>query len=368
MDMMNLTKVSNFKAMRESSYERNGGNYDALPLKKGETYTIANLEGPGVVKHIWVTIDSFTGEKHQEYYLRKILLKVYWDDEEEPSILCPIGDFFGLCHGRSYTYNSAFFTCSMNGFAGDSNTMHGVAMNCWMPMPFKKKARFEIVNEADDMRCFYYYIDWQKHESLSDDTLYLHAQWKRENPVKNIPDDSPEYKKMVEKEQNLTDKYNYLVLYAEGRGNFVGMNMSIDNRTGVWWGEGDDMFFIDREDGNENFGGTWPPDLHGTGSEDYLCQGWGMQHHHCLYYGEPWCETGIDNHRHHNEGKVAVYRYHVLDPIPFQNKIRFSIEHGHANNQEHDIASVAYWYQDEPHRSFSVLPVEERIPQESSLK
>ena len=83
MDMLNLTKASNFKAMRESSYERNGGNYDALPLKKGESYVIADLEGPGIIKHIWVTIDSFTGETHQEYYLRKIVLKVYWDNEDE---------------------------------------------------------------------------------------------------------------------------------------------------------------------------------------------------------------------------------------------------------------------------------------------
>ena len=229
-----------------------------------------------------------------------------------------------------------------------------MALNCWVPMPFRKSARIEITNEQDaPIPSFYFYVDYEKHASLPDDTLYFHAAWRRENPA-TVPDESgnPAYDAM-RRGANLTDKYNYLILDAIGRGTYVGMNMSVDNLGGDWWGEGDDMFFIDR--GNYDGASAWPPDLHGTGSEDYLAHAWGMQHTHNLHCGEPWCEEkqGYD---HHAKGKVCVYRYHVADPVPFTKSLRVSIEHGHANDRQNDIATVAYWYQDEPHKVFAPLP------------
>jgi len=356
-DFMNLTRQQNFKASRESSWDRSGANRDAWPLEPGETKVLADLKGPGIINHIWFTISS-----PDKYYLRKLLLRVYWDGETEPSILTPVGDFFGLGHSQSFTYNSAPFTCSCN--SGD-RLGEGIAMNCWLPMPFQKSARVEIVNEqTEPVRNFYFYIDWQKHNSLPEDTLYLHAQWRRENPFCISEDDGGEVKENMLKGFNLTDKYNYLFLYAEGKGHYIGTNLSIDNYADTWWGEGDDMFFIDRDEGTPEFGGNWPPDLHGTGSEDYLCHAWGMQKHHSLYYGQPWCEEKEGN-VNHKRGKVCVYRYHITDPIPFTKKIRISIEHGHANNLRNDYSSVAYWYQDEPHRKFAaILPVEKRLPNE----
>ena len=349
-DLMNLTRPQNYRSARESSWDKSGGNADAWPIAPGETKILADLKGPGVISHIWFTIAS-----PDVHYLRKLLLRVYWDGEAEPSVLSPVGDFFGLGHSQSFTYNSAPFTCSCN--SGDK-LGEGIAMNCWLPMPFKKSARIEIVNEqSEPVNAFYFYIDWEKHDSLPDDTLYLHAMWRRENPCS-----APGEQGGAEKWQNLTDKYNYLLLYAEGNGHYIGTNISIDNKASAWWGEGDDMFFIDRDEGTPDLGGNWPPDLHGTGSEDYLCQAWGMQKHHALYYGEPWCEEkdGVD---HHHKGKVCVYRYHLESPVPFTKKIRVSIEHGHANDQNNDYASVAYWYQDEPHKTFMpILPADKRLP------
>ena len=353
-DFMNLTRPQNYKSNRDSSWDKSGGNWDSWQISAGETKVLADLKGPGVISHIWFTIAS-----PDAYYLRKLLLKIYWDGESEPSVLSPVGDFFGLGHSQSFTYNSAPFTCSSNG----ERVGEGVAMNCWLPMPFKKSARVEIVNEqAEQVNAFYFYIDWQAYESLPDDTLYLHAMWRRENPCIVPDDDGGELKENMLKGRNLTDKYNYLLLYAEGNGHYIGSNLSIDNTANAWWGEGDDMFFIDRDDGTPEIGGTWPPNLHGTGSEDYLCQAWGMQHHNSLYYGEPWCEEK-EGTQHHNKGKVCVYRYHLEAPVPFTKKLRVSIEHGHANDQRNDYASVAYWYQDEPHRTFiEILPVEKRLP------
>jgi hypothetical protein len=232
-------------------------------------------------------------------------------------------------------------------------------MNCWLPMPFKKRARFEVEAQDCGVMAFYYYIDYQKHESLPDDVLYLHASWRRENPTvipKEVENTITNSYDVWKNNINLTEKENYLILEAEGRGNYIGTNFSVDNLDGIWWGEGDDMIFVDR-DGER----AWPPDMHGTGSEDYLCHAWGMQNVAHMYSGQPWTEKAQGDCN--NGGKICAYRYHILDPIPFDKNIHVSIEHGHANDRADDWSSVAYWYQDEPHKTFvPLLPVELRMP------
>lgn len=345
-----LTRPLDFKRARVSSYDVNGGNADAWPIAPGETKVLADLTGPGVISHIWFTINS-----PDRLYLRKIALRIYWDGEENPSVSSPVGDFFGLGHSVSFNYSCALFSTSSNSGKDGGAVGDGVAMNCWIPMPFRKSARIEVTNEQDTpVHSFYFYIDYEKHTSLPEDTLYFHAMWRRENPA-IVPDGTgdPAYEAML-RGANLTDKYNYLILDAVGRGTYIGMNMSVDNLCGDWWGEGDDMIFIDR---GEDYDGAaeWPPELHGTGSEDYLAHAWGMQHTHNLHCGEPWCEIK-EGHQHHSKGKVCVYRYHIADPVPFEKTIRVSIEHGHANDRANDISTVAYWYQDEPHKVFAPLP------------
>jgi hypothetical protein len=349
-----LAKKKDYAASRVSSWDPTGGNWDAWPIEPGETKVLADIEGPGQITHIWFTIAS-----KDRFYLRKLLLEIYWDGEETPSVQTPVGDFFGLGHSQSFTYESAPFNCSCN---EDGKLGEGVAMNCWLPMPFRKSARIQIVNEQEEkVSAFYFYIDYQKHEKIDEDALYLHAQYRREFPtdgwtgkgsVWHTPDwqdreDGPDG-------HNLSDEGNYLILEAEGTGHYVGVNFSVDHVDWGWWGEGDDMFFVDR-DGER----AWPPDLHGTGSEDYLCHAWGMQPVSHLYSGQPY----HSEEDYHHYGKICAYRYHILDPIPFKKNIRVSIEHGHANDRCDDWNSVAYWYQNEPHKPFpEMVPVKYRIP------
>ena len=331
------------RRMRESSYDRKGGNEDWVVMPAGETTVIADLEGPGLINHIWCTINSPDRQYH-----RKMLLRAYWDGEKDPSIDSPIGDFFGVGHCKVHPFQSlpVSMTASYEDFT---------AMNCFFAMPFRNNARLEIVNETEgDDSLVYYYVDWEKYdEPLSDDILYFHAKWRRENPTDGwmppIPDrpDPEHYKKVLQKMQ-LTDDGNYIILEAEGRGHYVGCNISVHNLQGGWWGEGDDMFVIDGE--------PWPPRLHGTGTEDYFCNAWGMQPYSYLYYGTSLPEDI-------GGGKTTCYRFHIEDPVTFEKSIRVSIEHSHANSASDDYSSVAYWYQTEPHKVWAPMPkVEDRLP------
>lgn len=350
----NLARLKSYKVRRISSYDVTGGNADAWRVEPGETKVLAEIDGPGVISHIWFTVNS-----PDQFALRKLLFRVYWDGEEQPSIDTPLGDFFGLGHARKFSYQCAIFNTSTN---ADGTLGADVAMNCWLPMPFRKHARAEVINEQEQpVNSLYFYIDYQMHSELDDELGYLHAKWCRENPCDGWTGEgsiwhSPAWGEKMSGPygKNLSDKGNYLILEAEGKGHYIGTNFSVDHLYKGWWGEGDDMIFIDR-DGER----AWPPDMHGTGSEDYLGHAWGMQRVAHLYTGEPWAE--LDDH--HSWGKVCVYRYHIVDPIPFSKNIRVSIEHGHANNRSDDWSSVAYWYQIEPHKEFApMLPAKYRLP------
>lgn len=350
-----LTVARDFLPGRVSSWDKRGRNGDAWPIEPGETKVLAEIDGPGVVSHIWFTIAS-----PDNMYLRKLLLRMYWDGEKTPSVETPVGDFFGLGHARTYSYQCAPFntSCNPNGQIGG-----GCAMNSWFQMPFHKHAKIEIVNEqTEPVHAFYFYVDYQTHRSLGDDALHFHANWRRENPCSGWTGEGSfwmsrpwQHREAGPDGVNLSDEKNYLIMEAKGRGHYVGVNFSIDHQAKGWWGEGDDMIFIDR-DGER----TFPPDMHGTGSEDYLAQAWGMQNNAHLYNGQSWSELPEG----YNEwGKVCVYRYHILDPIPFTKDIRVSIEHGHANDRSDDYSSVAYWYQTEPHVPFGpMLPADLRLP------
>ncbi len=344
MNLEHLTRPQDYRAKRISSYDRTGGNADAIPIEKGKTLTLAELKGPGQVTHIWFTINC--GDKN---YLRRLIFRVYWDGAKTPAIESPVGDFFGIGHARAGSYQNAFFSTSA------ASPGHGgnMAMNCWIPMPFTKSATLEIVNECDQqVNGFYYYIDYRELPEASKDPMYFHAQWRRELPTDGWTGKgsvwlSSDWHKRhsTEEDKNLTGKGNYLILDTEGRGHFVGCNVSIKNLSEGWWGEGDDMFFVD--------GQSFPPDLHGTGTEDYFAHAWGMQASNAhLYHGVSLGE-GQDNWR----GYWTIYRLHVVDPVPFTKSLVMSIEHGHANDRSDDWSSVAYWYLDRPeHKQYAPLP------------
>jgi hypothetical protein len=345
--LQELSRLRDGVTKRISSYDTTGGNADAWYIKGGETRQLAHIKGAGCIRHIWVTVAA-----EDEWYLRKTLLRAYWDGEKSPSIDSPLGDFFGVGHGVVSSYSCA----ALNMSANRGQTKHA-AMNCYFPMPFSGDARIEVVNESDKpINAFYFYVDYDLLPAPPDDHGRFHAKWRRENPtdgwVPVRPLQQPDSGD-VNRAPNLTDRENYLFLEARGRGHFVGVNLSVHNLCGGWWGEGDDMFMID--------GAKWPPDLHGTGSEDYFSHAWGMQPHNSYLY------NGVSYHQpgsvfSYNE-RITVYRYHLNDPVIFHKSLRASIEHGHANSHSNDYSSTAYWYQAEPHHEFcQMLPVDQRLP------
>lgn len=351
MDFLNsLPDAKNYESRRESSYDRSGGNEDYLRIKPGARAMLAEIKGPGIIKHIWFTINA--GDPH---YLRSLVLRVWWDGEKQPSIEVPVGDFFGVGHARV----SNFHSLPLNMVTGGENLeQNRAAMNCFFPMPFRKSARIEIENQSDkDVGSFYYYIDYEKHKSLPDDLLYFHAQWRRENPTKGYDTWHMEPHEMFVEAKNKTGAENYVIFEAEGRGHYVGCVVSVHNvmrndNVHSWFGEGDDMIFVDGE--------KWPPKLHGTGTEDYFCAAWGFPSgkYDGLFHG-----ISLAGDTRDWSGKWSVYRFHLESPVTFRKSIRVTIEHGHDNNRFDDWSSVGYWYQTEPHAKFPALPaVEKRLP------
>ena len=328
---------------RASSYDRRGGNRDRLSLSAGETAVLLDAEGPGCITHIWMTPASI-----EEFYLRKLLLRMYWDEEESPSVLVPLGDFFGMGHGQTMTFWSLPLVMAPS--AG-----HG--LNCYFAMPFRKHARIEVTSE-----CFcsetrlYYNIDYETWQQPREELGLFHAQWRRENPCDGIVE-PPEMSTstFLHAGTNSSDAGNYLILEAEGRGHYVGCNLNIHNlRPGKgdganWPGEGDEMMRID--------GKEWPVSIHGTGMEDYFNTAWGPNERFSSPFFGIAKAGGADW-----SGKSSWFRFHLLDPVRFRESLRVSIEHGHANRRSDDYSSTAYWYQEEQHKPFGILPVEERLP------
>jgi Protein of unknown function (DUF2961). len=339
---LSTKKTGNRK--RESSYDRTGGNKDYFSFAPGEKKDICHIKGAGAITHIWMTMA--TDAPQEEAFLpRKIVLRMYWDGETEPSVEAPIGDFFGMGHGLTRNYTSALLMMSPE---------DGKAFNSFFRMPYAIDARIEIESEAELPIKFYFYIDYEQYDSLPENELRFHAQWHRECPTEGIAEDGVDNAYYEFGGKNTTGDGNYVILDAAGQGHYVGCNFNVhnlrDTREWNWYGEGDDMIFIDGE--------SWPPTLHGTGMEDYFNTAWCPQQEVCTPYhgiilggGPNW------------SGKISTYRYHLLDPVMFDSSIKVTIEHGHNNHRSDDVSSTAYWYQSEPHQSFPALPkVEGRMP------
>jgi hypothetical protein len=246
-----------------------------------------------------------------------LVLRFYWDDEEEPSVEAPLGDFFGSGHGIEADCLSIVITSVHN----------GTGRNCWFEMPFKKRARLTITNEADrDIRAFYWNIDWRKYDKIDDDAVYFHACYRQQFPT--------------------VDGCHYTILEAGGEGHYVGVVLNVEKalRPG-WYGEGDEKIYVD----GEKF-----PSIYGTGTEDYLLTAWCPSVHHTAFAGcSIWqgCE--------HPGDKMTGYRFHIADPVPFNENIKVEIEHGRTDQNEgfpDHYSSVAYWYQKEPHVPMGRFP------------
>jgi len=331
-----LLKIVDAKSKRISSYDRSGGNADYIKFKKGETATLAEMKGAGIVKHIWVTISS-----KDELARRNLVLRMYWDGQKHPSVEAPIGDFFGQGWGMKYNFISLPLAAAPK---------EGNALNCYFPMPYGNGAKITVENQGpEDVDAFYYYIDYEEHPSIDDDTPRFCAWYNQELTV---PEGGVENEWGIfgDTPKNPSDKGNYLFCECEGTGHYVGVNYYVQNPGPIWYGEGDDMFLIDGEE--------WPGSLHGTGTEDYFNQSWCPDEHYCHpYFGIAYAPgRNNDDPRFGWIGKTHNYRFHIEDPVRFKKSLRASIEHGHANCLTLGLSSVAYWYQTMPTKPFPALP------------
>jgi len=319
-----LTQPQRYEAQRASSSNPDlTSNGDSVPIPAGQTVTLLDADGPGVISHIWATIAAI-----DPFYGRSVVVRVYYDGMDKPSVQAPFGDFFGVGHGAHRSFTSATVNVSA----------YGLARSCYWRMPFRKHIKITVSNDSPTygVEDFYYYVDWQKHESLPADTRYFHALYRQAMPAGPGP---------------------YTILDIQGEGHYLGTVYSVQQVELGWFGEGDDFFYID---------GAALPQLRGTGTEDYFNDGWGFREFCAPYHGVTLYEGVMPGDR------VSAYRWHVTDPIPFRQSLRLTIEHRGSVVDETAgptakrlassiarpdwVSSVAFWYQAPPH------PIEETLP------
>jgi hypothetical protein len=289
-------------------------------IQPNETFTIANIQGPGAIQHIWMTP---TGN------WRFSILRFYWDDQDIPSVECPVGDFFS-CGWGEYARVSSLPVC----------VNPGSAFNCYWVMPFHKNCRITLTNLSEEEMVLYYQIDYTLTE-VPDDAAYFHAQFRRKNP--------------------LGYKEDYTILDgACGKGQYVGTYMTWGVHSKGWWGEGEIKFFIDND---RDF-----PTICGTGTEDYFCGSYNFENqktHQYETFSSPYsglAQVIRPDGLYDSQMRFGLYRWHITDPIRFDETIRVTIQAlGWRSGRRYlplqdDIASVAYWYQTLPTAPFSQLP------------
>ena len=322
-----LTIPSNAKSKRSSSTDPNfDGNGDSKEIQPCENLVIADLEGPGFINHFWNTSASLN-----PFSARALFLRIYWDEADKPSVEVPLGDFFGVGHGAQKDFQSLLVSVSS----------YGRSRTCYWRMLFKKHAKITLTNELAGFGpvYFYYYVDWEKVDSLPEDILYFHARCHQQNPAK--PGD-------------------HLILNTTGRGNYIGTVYSVLQLKNGWFGEGDDRFYID---------GEKIPSIQGTGTEDYFGDAWGFREFAGSYHGVTLYEGPLTGDR------VTAYRWHIQDPVWFEKSLKFTIEHkgsvvdmqgnqlSRSDERADWISSVAFWHQTPIVFSDSgIPPANKRIP------
>ena len=323
-----------YQSLKQSSYDRTGGNADSWPLTSGETKEVFNASGPGVISHIWCTIAAST-----TYHLKEIVLRMYWDGNTKPSVEVPVGDFFGLNLGQYNVYQSAFLNCSSV-----------KALNSYFAMPFRRSARITVTNEgAKKVGAYYSNIDYQLVSSLPERSLYFHAQYRQATP------NTAAHYPSEDKEINLEGKQNYVFMETRGSGHLMGVTLGVLQNSENWMGEGDEMVFVDDPS---------KPVITGTGSEDYFCGAWDFGgRDSAIPFAHLYNGAHLISAAERTGGRYCLYRWHADNPITFTKYLKHTIEHGHANDRGDCFYSVAYWYQSEPYTDFPALPpVAERVP------
>ena len=291
-------------------------------IEPGETYTLASMSGAGMVTGLWMT----TLLPVNPHALSNLVLRFYWDGETQPSVECPFGDFFGVPFGRYVSYIAEPMSVTSGGF------------NCLWPMPYATRARLDVTNEGSKViDPFYYHVLYYELDSSQVGDLRFHAQWHRENPTSaGVP---------------------FTILDATGQGHYVGCQLFMQNLE--WWLrwplnkivlpygfgfgmlEGWETIYIDGESA---------PSVIGTGTEDYF--GGSFYNYQQGRFAAPYHGCTVCDYV---RGRVAVYRFDVLAPVPFRHSVRVAMEHGFASELACDYTRIAYWYQTEPHQPFPPL-------------
>jgi hypothetical protein len=293
-------------------------------IEPGQTFTMAFVAGPGVIQHIWMTP---TGN------WRFSIFRIYWDDEKEPSVETPVGDFFGMGWGKYAPLNSLPITVNP-----------GSAFNSYWPMPFRKNCRITMQNINTEKMVLYYQIDYALTE-VPENAGYLHAQFRRKNGVEN-------------------GTYT-LIDSIQGKGQYVGTYLALGTRNNGWWGEGEIKFFMD---GDSRF-----PTINGTGTEDYFCGSYDFEtNSRFTEFSTPYCglpQVIRPDGLYVSQQRFGMYRWHIMDPIRFDKSLKVTIQDlGWKSNgkyliQKSDMSSVVFWYQGEPHHAFPKLPTKDELEQ-----
>ncbi len=330
---------AHYQSLKQSSYDRTGGNADRWPIAPGATQEVFNAQGPGVITHIWFTIAAESAN-----HLKEIVIRAYWDGNAKPSVEVPAGDLFGLNLGQYFIYQSEYLNCSSI-----------KAMNCYFAMPFRRSARMTATNEGkQNVGAFYSNIDYQVVPSLPDDTLYFHAQYRQSAPNSPTTNDWTTNRD-ANKLLNTDGRSNYVYAETRGRGHLIGVTLGVLQNQEFWMGEGDDMIFIDDES---------KPLIIGTGSEDYFNGAWDFGGRDAAVpFAHRFCGAPFIQSAERTGGRYCLYRWHGDNPVTFTRYMRHTMEHGHANHRADNFYSTCYWYQSEPYTDFPPLPsAAERIP------
>ena len=296
-----------------------------VEVSPGETLVMADIEGPGTIQHIWLTP---TGD------WRLVILRMYWDDQERPAVEVPLGDFF--CSGwGSFAPLSSLAVC----------VNPGSAFNCYWPMPFRKRCRITLENIAVQPMHIYYQIDYEL-APVADDAAYLHAQFRRSNPLPY-------------------GEVHTILDGVEGRGHYVGTYMAWGVNNSGWWGEGEIKFFLD---GDGEF-----PTICGTGTEDYFCGSYNFENKATRQYQEyTTAYAGLNevirpDGVYQSQQRFGMYRWHLTDPIRFRENLRVTIQalgwrpDGRFLPLQDDISSTAFWYQQGEAAPFPTLPSRDEL-------
>ncbi len=297
----------------------------SVGIKAGTTFTLGEIKGPGCINQIWMTP---TGN------WRHSILRFYWDDETNPSVECPVGDFFACGLGKYAQINSLAVCVNP-----------GSAFNCYWPMPFHKKARITLENLDDKDMTLYYQINYTL-AAVPKDAGYFHAQFRHEYPLKT--------------------KGLYTILDGvKGEGQYVGTYLALKVNNPGWWGEGEIKFYLD---GDREF-----PTICGTGTEDYFCGSYNFENHDTHKYqtfSTPYAGLAqvLPPDKTYEAGqRFSLYRWHITDPVHFKKELKVTMQAlgwqdgGKYLQMDSDMASVAFWYQKEPHQQFPKLPARDEL-------